>query len=449
MKQIWESVSQNFTISWLEVLEFRENHVGTPEQAIRALNYRFLEKMHHNRVKSATYRDYRHLPTNNVDLISSSTYNFPVNNYNTYSAPYPAGYKYFDDNCGPQMNVQYFQPIDYGSGNRCNVYGHPKAEGKFFGGINANEYCLPVANYPPRVPTGQLIELDTPAPAVSNYQKKDNKRIINTISHYIPGIEEADSSWKPTGDLNNYEYAKVEKKTLKSPVGGAEKDSFSSWDFVYRNLESLGYSKDLGDREDVLHKRESDLYRIRQKSAKELEDEQVPIHLDKRKVYPNFEALERSGINGRIGNDESFLPKKKSSFDDLNKELRDRTYQDRSNFADRDKKYSQTLPSQHKHRPIENDRTAKLNDSMKELDLRQKGPQNEKQVKWQCSTCTFLNTVGKDICEMCGKSRRKGNEDKPLASGGKECPQCTLVNEKNVASCDACGASLKDSPTYI
>lgn len=452
LKQIWESVSQNFTISWLEVLEFRENHVGTPEQAIRALNYRFLEKMHHNRAKTATHRDYRQPPPNTVDLISSAPYSFPINNYNTYSAPYPIGYKYYDENNVPPVNVQYFQPVDYNAGNGCNIYGHQKADGKFFGGINANEYCAPIPSYPPRVPTGQLIELDTPT-SVINYQKKDNKRILNTISHYTPEFDEPDSSKGPVGDVNNYEYAKVEKRTLKPSVGGTEKNSFSSWDFVYRNLESLGYSKDLGDREDVLHKRESDLYRIRQKpfkdSSNHQEERYVPNHLDKRKIQSNFEGLDRLATNGRVGTEESFHPKKKSSFDDLNKELRDRTYQDKFNSIERDKKYSQTLPSQHKHRSMQIDQIAKVSDSMRNLDIHQNDFQNEKETKWQCSTCTFLNTSAKDICEMCGKSKRKGNEDKPLASGGKECPQCTLVNERNVSNCDACGASLKDSPTYI
>ncbi|XP_012253280.2 protein tamozhennic [Athalia rosae] len=451
LKQIWESVSQNFTISWLEVLEFRENHVGTPEQAIRALNYRFLEKVHHNRVKTSTYRDYHQLPLNTLDLISSSPYNFPPNSYNTYSPQYPiTGYKHFNDNHAPPMNLQHVQSVDPNSGNRCNIYGHPRVDSKYFSGINANEYCAPVSNYAARVPIGQLIELDTPMPVI-NHQNKDNKKIVDTILHYTRDFDEPDSSKSVPGDLNNYEYAKVEKKPLKAPPGGNEKDSFSSWDFVYRNLESLGYSKDLGDREDVLHKRESDLYRIRQKPIKETinnqEEKYTFNHSDKRRVHSNFEGLDRLAANGRVSTEESFLPQKKSSFDDLNKELRDRTHQERSNVIDMNKKYSQTLPSQHKHRSV--DPVGRVSDSMRNLGLDKNHSRSEKQPKWQCSTCTFLNVHGKDICEMCGKSRRKGNEDKPLASGGKECPHCTLVNERNVSNCDACGASLKDSPTYI
>lgn len=84
-----------------------------------------------------------------------------------------------------------------------------------------------------------------------------------------------------------------------------------------------------------------------------------------------------------------------------------------------------------------------------ELSHSRKEDDMEARNKWNCATCTYLNSSSRDICEMCGKSRHKGNEDKPLASGGKECPKCTLVNEQNASICEACSASLKDSPTYI
>lgn len=69
--------------------------------------------------------------------------------------------------------------------------------------------------------------------------------------------------------------------------------------------------------------------------------------------------------------------------------------------------------------------------------------------RWECSTCTYLNTGGKNACEMCGKSRQIGVEALPLTSGGKECPACTLVNQRQATVCAACDTSLKHSPTYI
>lgn len=68
---------------------------------------------------------------------------------------------------------------------------------------------------------------------------------------------------------------------------------------------------------------------------------------------------------------------------------------------------------------------------------------------WSCLTCTYLNSDTKDVCEMCHRSRRSGNESMPLISGGRECSRCTLVNDKEEKFCRACDTSLADSPTYI
>jgi hypothetical protein len=68
---------------------------------------------------------------------------------------------------------------------------------------------------------------------------------------------------------------------------------------------------------------------------------------------------------------------------------------------------------------------------------------------WSCSTCTYLNSDSKDVCEMCHRSRKIGNEAMPLISGGRECSRCTLVNDKEEKFCRACDTSLADSPTYI
>ena len=68
---------------------------------------------------------------------------------------------------------------------------------------------------------------------------------------------------------------------------------------------------------------------------------------------------------------------------------------------------------------------------------------------WACTSCTYLNTEPKDVCEMCHRSRKMGAESTPLMSGGRECSRCTLVNDKSEKFCRACDTSLADSPTYI
>ena len=71
------------------------------------------------------------------------------------------------------------------------------------------------------------------------------------------------------------------------------------------------------------------------------------------------------------------------------------------------------------------------------------------QVPWSCTTCTFLNDKGRNVCDMCGKSRTPGPEARPLISGGRQCPQCTLINEREALDCTACGVHLEGSSTYI
>nr|XP_027201810.1 uncharacterized protein LOC113795787 [Dermatophagoides pteronyssinus] len=68
---------------------------------------------------------------------------------------------------------------------------------------------------------------------------------------------------------------------------------------------------------------------------------------------------------------------------------------------------------------------------------------------WSCQSCTYVNDECVEICQMCHRSRTKGNESTPLITGGRQCNKCTLVNNKNDKFCTACGTSLADSPTYI
>lgn len=67
---------------------------------------------------------------------------------------------------------------------------------------------------------------------------------------------------------------------------------------------------------------------------------------------------------------------------------------------------------------------------------------------WECSACTYFNSLKNDVCVMCSKSRQV-NEETPLTSGGKQCNVCTLVNPKNAIKCEACESPLENSSTYV
>ena len=70
-------------------------------------------------------------------------------------------------------------------------------------------------------------------------------------------------------------------------------------------------------------------------------------------------------------------------------------------------------------------------------------------VGWECLSCTYVNGDGREICDMCSKSRHRGPECQPLFRGGRECSECTLVNPPEAVKCQACSTSLNHAPTYI
>ncbi|EFN68059.1 Protein tamozhennic [Camponotus floridanus] len=467
LKQIWESVSQNYTISWLEVLEFRESHVGTPEQAIRALNYRFLEKMHQNRcAKVDSYKDIYYPQQTSVETVPLPLpYHHPVV-HASYNATMPsvcqtADYRCIEDatNVAVPASYRFYQPIDHGFVNCCNSYGCLASHGsKFYGNVGQpHPYCATLPAYAARVPTGRLIELDVPG-SVANYADKIHAPRKPTQTHRISDLDEVDFYRRQTSsEGDHHEYGKNDKRQvvgkLNSSVGRDGYDNDGSWDFVYRNLESLGYYKDLDVRDDVLHKKELDPVRaLKHKTLRqaENEDKYSGHRLEKRRTGSRTEANDVDSVEMNGKGHQDILPfKKKSSSFDLSDSNRYST-----ETYNREKKHnSQTLPIPRTHKS--SDQIAKIADSLKNLDVARlsRGEKEEEEAaskrKWNCATCTYLNAADRDICEMCAKSRCKGNEDKPLASGGKECPKCTLVNEKNVSICDACHTSLKDSPTYI
>jgi spermatogenesis-associated protein 2 len=344
-------------------------------------------------------------------------------------------------------------------------------------------------------------------------------------------------------------FERVESQPLTS--GKAKEDgigTYRSWDYVFRNLESQGYSKDQGDRPDILssspelmagssisqnHLGDVRNSRHHQSSAKNLEETLMELRLEEfQKVAPIDrrplkinEALQK--INMETDSDTCQGPLSKRSanvdtvdgsrsvYDNMSSPPKDNPERERpvttvlpssksnSSFsAVNSKESARTLPRNNRKYVEERQRSAQagthyssttlnprhLQDVSNHYQLtagisnpsppdqivavqdpgskarteerkgsvvdipfdyaRESSVVSEKN-KWECVTCTFLNVPSRDVCEMCGKSKVRGPEVRPLTSGGRECPQCTLVNERGVGTCEACGNSLKDSPTYI
>lgn len=410
LKEIWEGVSKNFSITWLEILEYREKHVGTPEQAIRALNFRFHEKLRQHS-KPDPYLGYPFLSPAPADIISPSIqYPLSVSNYNTSISCGPE-YSYLGD--GLTLG-SYRHACLENYGNQCNNYGYR----------NTKHYGVPyhttLPSCTPRVPTGCLIELDPP-----NHEKSHNVKIKNCL-------DEIDFCQRQIG---NEQYGKFERKS-STPSSNTE-----NWDYVYNELRSSGYSKDLGDRDDILCKRET-TRNPKHRSSKFTEFDDRYLKQDKRKMARSQNELE-SAANTRSNHYEYISHKKKSSFDAADLKSYPETHLEK--FQEKSRKNCQTMPNLNIFQAKETNE--QITQYMKDLKI---GQEDDKENdKWSCLFCTFLNSPKNFICEMCQKSRHKGNEDVPLASGGKECPKCTLVNEKDVLQCTACGEDLTNSPTYI
>jgi spermatogenesis-associated protein 2 len=368
-------------------------------------------------------------------------------------------------------------------------------------------------------------------------RQQENHRLQSQPRNYIASLQKAESQQLASG------------KTREDGTG-----AFESWDYVFRNLESQGYSKDLGERPDILspspermagnsvsHRNHLEdiknchQHHQQQPPVKDLEDTLMELRLEEfHKALPAEhrplkinEALQKIRMETDsepcnrvpLGNRSPTIDAMDGSgsvYDNMSsppKDIPDRgrpvtvstaASKSNSNFSARNNKTStRTLPRDTRRYGEERDRsssqagthyssttldprnlqsstnhyqiTTNISDSTApeqnvtvgesssrvriddrqestggtSLDIVRKSSEVSDKNKWECVTCTFLNVPSRDVCEMCGKSKMRGPEVRPLASGGRECPQCTLVNEKGVGTCEACGSSLKDSPTYI
>ncbi|KAJ8925984.1 hypothetical protein NQ315_009839 [Exocentrus adspersus] len=405
MKTIWEELAATIRISWLEILDFRKSHICGPEQAIKALRYR-----HHQR----QYQEH-------MSPVLPMNHSFPplsgLSSHHHIGLPPAPQYVYANGCCANT----YASCGPYACMPNAQALMKPNMNGYYF----TNGYpapSLPPPNYQCAIPTGPLINLE---PHNGGYDVVDRRS--HRSRHPDPHA--------------NAELYKI--KDDKVNVTDKEESQFEDWDYVYRNLESQGYSKDLGERGDVLSpnsQRAKDGKRIKETN---LDEALNNLLIDDRplKVSEAVKRLEQERKTSPV--DRQTSPT--SSYENLT-----------PNEAAAAKKpvlktaktvnYAKTksLPREKAHVPMN-----KQAQNAKTLDIRKpKEDKVDNSTAWQCKTCTFLNETAKDICDMCSKSR-SATAEQPMEIGGAECSKCTLVNPKNLSVCEACGASLKGSPTYI
>ncbi|GLV40571.1 tamo [Carabus blaptoides fortunei] len=337
-----------------------------------------------------------------------------------------------------------------------------------------NGYCYPNGCVPPQqptymcpVPTGQLIELDNPHNGLydvtdSSAAKRQNDQL---------------DAHKQLAKSTN-----LDSLTLsKSKEDGA--GTFESWDYVYRNLESQGYNKDLGERPDVLQQSAETRRKHSLRDAKkskpsiELEDEFNNLNLntttsqmqpmkinEAMKMLKDHETT-TAAVTRKLKVADNARVAQSSSYDNITSQdsvmtrplqLQHPTAPMKSVSNGIAKNSSKTLPRERlnmvspekpNHLATLDSRKFRKQDvdklKVKEPKLRPK----DDSTGWNCNTCTYLNSPSVEICIICGKSKK--SVDVVMAVGGSQCPRCTLVNPKELSECQACAMSLLNSPTYI
>lgn len=300
---------------------------------------------------------------------------------------------------------------------------------------NPNGYCCnayvlpPPTTYQQVVPTAKLIEVESHNGAFDMVDSKSSHKSRNFES-----------------PINDYYKTKTNNEIINNLIGPAsdQKDSLEDWDYVYRNLESQGYSKDLGERGDLLSPNSLRYKEPKKVKATNLDETLNNVVISNRSAKTT-ESFNRKSTDRRKNDDIVLVDKENSSassYDNLQvEEMKKQNKPSTSNSIK-----AKTLPKE-----MCNNVTDKIpqnkDDRLSKKKQNVSSPVNLG-VKWQCKACTFLNDSGVDICDICCKSRVVTTEP-PMEIGGAECPKCTLVNPKNRKVCQACNGSLENSPTYI
>ncbi|KAK7872358.1 hypothetical protein R5R35_006987 [Gryllus longicercus] len=609
LKVIWEEVSRRFQCHWLDVLEFRENHICSPENAVKGLMYQFHQREYQEQHQHQMAMYHHQIPT--TDTYGTSRFHHPGQaclygqisptvatvphmgyyNYSPYAMgaphpytlqsqprygsiispqqpmmscpmPAPAHPHYFPAPMQPVLKSQeVYPPNGHATMEQFQtpvpVPPQPPVPTQAVQMSLQNGYALqsqinPVQatgqNYGCLVPTAQLIELDA-VPAGNNDMQQTHSATDSSSSVLIPRTirQHQNHQSKKVHDkqdvyakhaenppVSNYlsDSSKTEQTSRRSKDEGT--GTFESWDYVFRNLESQGYNKDLGERPDILSpvdnanansKNIGDRgFRNKETEALDLEDTLMEMRLEemqrKMKGEPSEhrtlkinEALQKM----KLDTDTDIMRTKHqitsepvgssvSVYDNLSSPPKEISSVQRPRISAADtakstsiatKTSTKTLPREpkkHENKRLTNnphftsatldprqlternnlglsstnaaeksdglghEKTVRRNSVHKNRNCDSEKLEGSEEIakfddknigKWECVTCTYHNDAARDICEMCGKSKVRGSEARPLASGGRECPQCTLVNEKDVGTCVACDCSLKDSPTYI
>lgn len=261
---------------------------------------------------------------------------------------------------------------------------------------------------------GTLIDLDT-KPYPTSILKKDTRHssqhINNSSSKRYKDLLSGDlvpSTFEKTSrhsDFDSYD-DDLSKSTAKSSSQATKNQdgigSYESWNYVFKNLEKQGYSKDLGQRHDDAQ--EDDLG---------LDIDRLNIQI----VDPAPPPIERSTKAAHVRNCSNSSSVKAPELP--SKPAKHHLNNNKSTSA------MTNNNNHHPHHLTSNSINARShqqpNGSIHKKSSLATPPPLPSPVnnEWSCRFCTFLNHESKRICEMCAKSR-----DFNLDAAGKTSTTC-------------------------
>ena len=496
MVSIVQRVSAHFPCTWEDALDFRRDHIGTTEQAIQSLIYLKNQNQHqmqnyHNQqnLSSVCGRDMALMNQMGMGQAGLAGYQLPQTQLSQGSQSHirPNGMYYNHQNSrnvvpnclypdtsnnipvAGAMNHNgqpYWTPTDtHQLQSSATEIGRlkmlqkrqdypitPVVTTQFANGLNPNS-CV---NGQSMVPTGNLIEVSSPpiippkrmVPQNQQQRSSLNRESSSSSTSTLPG--QGGPIPLTVKQLEDENRRKSVLEAAASAVTQGTKNSLESWDYVYRQLENSGYTKDQADRPDVL----------------ELLIKQLQIQKEQQQYAQTSQPEEnlRSTQRVRNGNQSAFNEPKDDAalyqrtintekldqpdathrrFNHSHKELKHGSqkravssaskYLDTARYDDDEdsdseqpimqiRAKSSSSLAQQKDRPDRYNKPLEPpNSAMAPPQLPPKGRHQKRDTpspclkeqyseeenvnKWECQFCTFLNEGTIDICEMCAKSR--------------------------------------------
>lgn len=238
--------------------------------------------------------------------------------------------------------------------------------------------------------------------------KKLNKKHLRNseILEQYGNERSAQSKQSRISDFDSYEDDSDVKSKLTSNKNQDGVGSFESWDFVYQKLENQGYSKDVGDRGDLLVQGlDLDSLNISGNENLTLTKKHKTVKaagIDTTIKVRNENASAKDLVkivksNGKIKNNQNYENATvQRNINNLSRVQKQPVIQ-HTNNNNNGENYNKTRTLTRPDKKLVVDKEVKTNKRLVN--------ENLDSSEWSCKHCTYLNSNSRRICEICCKSK--------------------------------------------